>query len=57
MWKDILGNHVRVLVSIDFFVVPSVRFEVLFVLVIVAHHRCRVVLFNVTEHSTAQWTG
>jgi len=30
---------------------------VLFVLVILAHHRRRVLHFNVTEHPTAQWTG
>ena len=45
------------MVSIDFFVVPIVRDKVLFVLVVIAHHRRRVVHFNVTEHPTAQWTG
>jgi putative transposase len=44
-------------VSIDFFVVPIVRNKVLFVLVVLAHHRRRVVHLNVTEHPTAQWTG
>jgi transposase InsO family protein len=34
-----------------------VKFKVLFVLVILAHHRRRVVHFNVTEHPTAQWTA
>ena len=56
-WKEFLKNHVRDLVSIDFIVVPTVRFKVLFVLVVLAHHRRRVVHFNVTEHPTAQWTG
>ena len=56
-WEAFLNNHVRDLVSIDFFVVPTVRFKVLFVLVVLAHHRRRVVHFNVTEHPTAQWTG
>jgi putative transposase len=56
-WKAFLNNHVRDLVSIDFFVVPTVRNKVLFVLVVLAHHRRRVVHFNVTEHPTAQWTG
>ena len=56
-WKAFLNNHVRDLVSIDFFVVPTVRNKVLFVLVILAQHRRRVVHFNVTEHPTAQWTG
>ena len=43
--------------AIDFFVVPTVRNKVLFVLVVLAHCRRRVVHFNVTEHPTAQWTG
>jgi transposase InsO family protein len=57
MWKAFLNNHVKDLVSIDFFVVPTVRFKVLFVLVVLAHHRRRVLHFNVTEHPTAHWTG
>jgi putative transposase len=56
-WKAFLNNHLGDMVSIDFFVVPTVRLRVLFVLVILAHHRRRVVHFNVTEHPTAQWTG
>jgi len=56
-WKAFLNNHVRDLVSIDFFLVPTMRNKVLFVLVVLAHHRRRVVHFNVTEHPTAQWTG
>ena len=56
-WKAFLNNHARDLMSIDFFVVPTVRNKVLFVLVVLAHHRRRVVHFNVTEHPTARWTG
>jgi len=56
-WKAFLENHVRDLVSVDFFVVQTVRFRVLFVLVVLAHHRRQVVRFNVTEYPTAQWTG
>ena len=47
----------RDIVSIDFFTVPTARLRVLFVLVVLAHHRRRVVHFNVTEHPTAQWTA
>jgi putative transposase len=35
-WRTFLANHVRDLVSIDFFVVPTVRLHVLFVLVVLA---------------------
>jgi hypothetical protein len=56
-WRAFLNNHVQDLVSIDFFTVPTATFRVLFVLVVLAHHRRRVVHFNVTEHPTAAWTG
>jgi len=56
-WRAFLANHVCCLASIDFFVVPTVRNRVLYVLVILAHLRRRVVHFAVTEHPTAAWTA
>src|SRR5467141_1474168 len=56
-WRTFLANHVRDLVSLDFFTVPTARLRVLFVLVVLAHYRRRVVHFNVTEHPTAHWTA
>jgi putative transposase len=53
-WKTFLKTHVRDLVSLDFFVVPTVTHKVLFVLLILAHHRRRVVHVNVTEHPATQ---
>ena len=55
-WKTFLNNHVHDLVALDFFVVPTVSHKVLFILLILAHERRRVVHFNVTEHPTAAWT-
>src|SRR5438034_1339396 len=55
-WRTFLTNHVRDLVAIDFFTVPTARLRVLFVLVVLAHERRRVLHFNVTEHPTAAWT-
>ena len=56
-WRTFLTNHVRDLVSIDFFTVPTAQLRVLFVLVVLAHHRRRVLHFNVTGHPTAAWTA
>jgi putative transposase len=56
-WHTFLTNHVRDLVSIDFFTVPAAHFRVFFVLVVLAHHRRRVLHFNVTEHPTAAWAA
>jgi putative transposase len=56
-WKTFLTNHVQDLVALDFFVVPTVTHKVLFVLLILAHERRRVVHVNVTEYPTAAWTA
>ena len=56
-WRTFLTNHVRDLVSIDFFTVPTARLRVLFVFVVLAHDRRRVLHFNITEHPTAHWTA
>ena len=41
----------------DFFVVPTLTFRVLFVFVVLAHDRRRILHFNVTSHPTAEWTA
>jgi putative transposase len=56
-WRTFLDNHLRSLVAVDFFTVPTVTFKVLFVFVVLAHHRRRVVHFNVSASPTAHWTG
>jgi transposase InsO family protein len=56
-WRAFLENHLKDLVALDFFVVPTATFGVLFGLVVLAHHRRRVVHFNVTSHPTAEWTA
>jgi hypothetical protein len=56
-WKAFLANHVADIVACDFFTVPTVNFRVLFVFIMLAHERRRIVHFNITEHPTAQWTS
>ena len=41
----------------DFFTVPTFRFQVLYVFLVLAHDRRRIVHFNVTAHPTAEWTA
>jgi putative transposase len=45
------------LVAIDFLVVPTVSFRLLFVFVVLGHHRRHAIYFNVTTHPTAEWTA
>jgi len=56
-WRAFLDSHLKDLVSIDFFTVPTVRFRILFVFLVLTHDRRRIVHFNVTEHPSAGWTG
>jgi putative transposase len=56
-WTTFLRNHVGQMVSIDFFTVATIRLHVLYVFVILAHDRRRVLHFNVTEHPTAVWAA
>jgi transposase InsO family protein len=56
-WRTFLDNHLKDLVSIDFFTVPTVTFRILFVFLVLAHDRRRIVHFNVTEHPSAEWAG
>jgi transposase InsO family protein len=56
-WRTFLENHVKEMVSIDFFTVPTATFGVLYVFLVLSHERRRVVHFNVTDSPTAQWAG
>jgi len=56
-WRTFLENHVQQLVAIDFMVVPTVSFRLLFVFVVLGHHRRHAIHFNVTANPTAEWTS
>jgi transposase InsO family protein len=55
-WRTFLDNHLKSLVSIDFFTVPTIRFQVLYVFLVLAHERRRILHFAVTAHPSAEWT-
>ena len=56
-WRTFLTNHGSQIIAADLFVVPTVRFRLLFVLVILAHDRRQIVHVAVTAHPTAGWTA
>ena len=56
-WRTFLTNHVGQLMAADFFVVPTARCRLLFVLVLLAHDRRRIVHVAVTAQPTAAWTA
>src|SRR5947208_12335462 len=56
-WRTFLKNHAKDLVSADFFIVPTIAFQLLFVFVILDHDRRRPIHFAVTANPTAEWTA
>jgi transposase InsO family protein len=54
-WKTFLHNHVAGIGAMDFLVVPTVNFRLLFVLVILRHERRRLISLSATDHPTADW--
>jgi len=54
-WMTFLRNHKDVISGMDFFVVPTVRFRLLYVWFAIDHGRRRILHFNVTTNPTARW--
>ncbi len=54
-WKTFLKNHIKETVSIDFFTIPTINFKMVNVLVVLDHHRRKIIHFNVTMHPTTDW--
>ena len=54
-WKTFLDNHAADIGAMDFLIVPTVGFRLLFVLVILRHERRRLISLSVTAHPTAEW--
>ena len=54
-WGTFLRNHMPHIAAMDLFVVPTISFNLLYVLVIVRLARRELVWINVTSHPTAEW--
>ena len=54
-WLTFLRNHVQVSWAMDFFTVPTIRFQILYVFVVLNHSRRQVVHFGVTAHPMMAW--
>jgi transposase InsO family protein len=53
-WKTFLRNHAAGIAAMDFLIVPTVGFRLLFVLVILRHQRRRLISLTVTTNPTAE---
>jgi transposase InsO family protein len=56
-WKTFLKNHSAEIISLDFFVGPTITFKLFHVLVFLSHDRRKIIHFNVTDHPTSEWTA
>jgi transposase InsO family protein len=56
-WKSFLHNHAKEFVAVDFFAVPTATFRVLYVFLVLAHDRRKVLHFNITDSPSAAWTA
>jgi hypothetical protein len=54
-WYTFLRNHAPNIAAMDLFVVPTIGFDLLYVLVVVRLARRDLVWINVTSHPTAEW--
>src|SRR3982074_1724335 len=54
-WKTFLHNHAAGIGAMDFLIVPTVGFKLLFVLAILRHERRRLISLSVTGNPTAEW--
>jgi putative transposase len=55
-WSTFVDNHLHEMLAIEFAVVPTITFGVMYVFFVLSLDRRRVLHFNVTKHPTASWT-
>jgi transposase InsO family protein len=56
-WRTFLRNHAPEVAAMDFFVVPTIGFDLLYAFVIVRLDRRALVWINVTRNPTAAWVA
>jgi hypothetical protein len=55
-WRTFVRNHAQGIVACDFLVAVTVRFQVLFVFMVMEVGSRRILHYNVTAHPTTDWT-
>ena len=56
-WRTFLAAHLGEIAAVDFFLVPTLTFRLLFAFVILRHDRRELIHINVTSHPTAIWAA
>ena len=55
-WSTFLRLHAHGIIACDFLVVVTATFRLLYVFVVIEHHRRRLVHYNVTDNPSSAWT-
>jgi putative transposase len=56
-WRAFLATHCHEVAAVDFFVVPTLTFRLLFGFVVLRHRRRELLHVNVSGHPTAAWAA
>lgn len=56
-WRTFWNNHRSLIAAVNFFVVPTATFRLLYCFLVLTPDRRRVAHFNVTSHPSALWTA
>ena len=54
-WLTFLRNHREAIAAMDFFMVPTLTFDVLYCFFVIGHDRRKILRFNVTRNPNALW--
>jgi len=54
-WRSFLRNHMTAIAAVDMFMVATVTFKLLYAVIVLSHHRRRVIHFEVTQNPTLAW--
>lgn len=55
-WRTFLKNHMGQTAAIDFFTIPTLKFEILYCFLVLSHDKRKILHFNITGNPTAEWT-
>ena len=54
-WATFLRNHAKAIIACDFLVAVTATFRLVYVFVVIEHSSRKLLRFNVTSHSSAEW--
>ena len=55
LWRAFLRNHRQAIAAMDFFIVPTATFRLLYGFFVIEHGHRRILHCNVTAHPTSEW--